>query len=155
MNCLNSVEMMELLYGEADPATLHTWRKHLAECPDCRNAYWQLKDTSDWFRKKDSGEVTPLVILMAPPSSGVHKALKFAAAAVLAVCLGFAGLYVNRFQQQTQTLLARQQQVEQKIRNTSLEMQDTNRNQYMMLLALKDYLDKNYQTRKVSYEQFR
>ncbi|MCK5878607.1 MAG: hypothetical protein KAH24_02440 [Holophagae bacterium] len=154
MKCLESVEMMELLYGEADPATLQRWRTHLVECPDCRKVFWQLKDTRDWVRKNDSTD-QPVVVLMAPPSQKRSSALKVAAAAVLLICVGIGGLFVSRFQKETQTLLARQQQVEEKLQNTTLQVQDTNRNQYMMLLALKDYLDKNYQTRKVSYEEFR
>ncbi len=154
MKCLESVEMMELLYGESDAATLQKWRTHLVECPDCRNTYWQLKDTRDWVRKNDSTD-QPVVVLMAPSHQKRNSGLKAVAAAIIAICIGIAGLYVTRFQKQTETLMARQQQVEQKLQNTALQVQDTNRNQYMMLLALKDYLDKNYQTRKVSYEQFR
>lgn len=156
MKCLNSVEMMELLYHEADPATLEKWRNHLLECPVCRNSYWQLDDTRQWLNKNDSAD-QPVVLLMAPPSKRQPtSALKIAAAAVLAVFLSVAaGLYVTRAQKETATLVARQQKVEQKLQNAALQFQDTNRNQYMMLLALKDYLDHNYQTKKVSYEQFR
>ncbi|PJB77767.1 MAG: hypothetical protein CO090_08180 [Acidobacteria bacterium CG_4_9_14_3_um_filter_49_7] len=155
MKCLDSVEMMELLYGEASPAALQNWRDHLVECPDCRNTYWQLNDTRDWLHKNDATD-RPVVLLMAPPSvKKASFALRAAAAAIFALFLSVAGLYITHAQKQTATLLARQQQVEQKLQNAALQVQDTNRNQYMMLIALKDYLDQNYQTRKVSYEQFR
>ncbi|NOZ13946.1 MAG: hypothetical protein GXO69_09935 [Acidobacteria bacterium] len=155
MKCLKPAEMMELLYGETDPATLQKGREHLAQCSKCRNAYWQLKDTRDWLGKNDNRE-QPVIFILPPPA--VKKpavGLKIAAAAILAILIGAGGFYAARFQKQTETLLAHQQQMEQKLENASFRIQETNRNQYMMVLALKDYLDKNYQTRKVSYEKFR
>ncbi len=156
MKCLESVELMELLYAEADPETLLRWRNHLTECEKCRTAYWQLNDTRDWFRR-NKPEPEPVVILMSPPpkNSFFHRVRITAAAAVLVFFIGMGSLYLNQLHRETKTLLVRQSQVEQKLRNTNLQVQDTNRNQYMMLLALKDYLDKNYQTRKVSYDRFR
>ena len=156
MKCLNSVQMMELLYGEADPVTLKEWRNHLTQCGSCREAFWQLKDSSDWVRKNDSTAQAQVIFIASPPQKRRFPiGLGAAAAVILAIWIGISASYFSRFQKQAETLVARQQQVEKKIQNTTLQVQDTNRNQYMMLLALKDYLDKNYQTRKVNYEKFR
>ncbi len=154
MKCLNPIEVMELLYGETDPATLEKGREHLAQCPKCRAAYWQLKDTRDWIAKNDSKEL-PLVFLLPPAPARSSAGLKIAAAAVLALFIATGSFYAARFQKQSNMLVAKQQLMEQKLQNANFQIQETNRNQYMMLLALKDYLDKNYQTRKVSYEKFR
>ena len=153
MSCLNAEELISLLYGETDRERLAAWRTHLETCKTCQHAFWSLKDTHDWIQQNDASEAPVFVVLQSPKQS-MNRFFSAAAVVVLAIALAFGYQHMTQLNSQSTQLLARQTKLEQSLQDATVRARETNKNQYMMLLALKDYLDKNYQTRKVSYETF-
>ncbi len=154
MNCLTSEQLIALLYGEGTPETIHQGRSHLQVCDTCAQAYWELHDTRQWVHQQDKLETPSTTLVLSQSRSRFPRAAGIAAGFILVLVLGWSGFRTHQLEQRLVSIQKDNQQVEQWIQRTENRLDDSNRNQYMLMLGLKDYMDQNFMQRRASYETY-
>ena len=154
MNCLTPEELIALLYRETDPDSIRAGRKHLQDCASCAERYWELHDTRFWVHQQDHLEKTADTVLIPQPRGWRGRIASVAAGFCLIAALGWTGFRTQQLEQQLVRIQTENQQVENWIQRAENRLDESNRNQYMLMLGLKDYMDQNFMQRRVSYETY-
>jgi len=153
MTCLKHPDLMELIYGEAKRERLADWHRHLADCPDCLTAYLDLKETHDWIQRHKEPDHTPLPILLPGP----HRQSRggWVAAAVAVVLMGLSLFQSARATRTLQAVQGQLSAMDHRVAQAEYRMDENTRDQYYLLMALKEYTDRNMNERRAGYETVR
>lgn len=154
MKCLTPEQLIAVLYGEGNTETIRQGRSHLQECDTCAQAYWELHDTRQRVQQHDKLETPAPTVVLSQPRSRFSRAATIAAGFILVMVLGWSGFRTHQLEQQLVSMQQDSKQVEQWIQRTENRLDDSNRNQYMLMLGLKDYMDQNFMQRRASYETY-
>ncbi len=154
MNCLTPEQLIALLYGEGNQETIRAGRAHLQQCDTCARAYWELHDTRQWVRQQDRLETQPQALVLPQPRTWFSRTATIAAGFVLVMALGWSGFRTRQLEERLVSMQQENHQVEQWIQRTENRLDESNRNQYMLMLGLKDYMDQNFMQRRASYETY-
>ena len=151
MNCLTKEQLIELVYAEEYDTGLVELQKHLVTCESCSRSYWELVAVHNWVRKHDRQEPAPAPIILKPARTLLQRLSGMAAAAALLLTLATGSMQLVRLTGQVETLQTRNQNLDQQLQQAQYRMDQSHRDQYMLMMALKDYMDQNLSDRRVSY----
>ena len=151
MKCLTPEQLLELIYGETTAEAVSSHRQHLTHCNRCSKEYWNLLDIHRWVHQQDGQEPAPTPIILNPGRTVLQRLTGIAAALTLSVALAAGMAQFLRLNRHVEVLQTRNQALDQQLQQAQFRMDQSHRDQYMLMMALKDYMDQNMVERRVSY----
>lgn len=155
MNCLKPEEIMSLVYLEDRPENIVKYKNHIKTCSKCFDEFMEFNEVRNTL-KEDGKVISPQVIVIKskPKEFGYGS---FAVAAVFLMTLALSYFVSNSLKQikKEQVIMAKKQEtINTELQKTSYLMEDYSKQNYMLMMGLKDYIDNNMGTMKVKYEKF-
>ncbi len=161
MNCLSREQLLELLYREGDNNNLNLYKQHILECKDCLRDFLELVEAREYLKEIEKEKENPVVIVLDKKkrSPWLTKAGLIAATLILVTTVIFSGYQMKRLQLAEKRIAYSNKIIEKKIEEVSLKSEKAAKDNYLLLLGLKNYVDsvvyrKNENTRRVNYERF-
>ncbi len=157
MNCLNEKQLMELLYNEGEREDIKNYKEHIFSCKKCFEEFMNLVEIREYF-KNNERENTQVVVIAPPKQNLGTKMLTAAAVIMMALSLVFSGIQIKKIEKTQKELTIAKAELNKKIQEVSYKTEKTAKDNYMLLMGLKNYVDSvylsNQNTRRVNYERF-
>ena len=160
MNCLNEQQVMELLYREGDPNNLKEYKKHLLECGKCTKEFLDLIEVREYLKDVGEEKQEPIIIVMdnKKDKNLLSRFMLTAASLILAFSLVFTVYQSQKIQQAEKRIAQTSVKLEREIEEVSYKTEKTARDNYLLIMGLKNYIDtaivNRQNTRRASYDKF-
>jgi len=154
MSCLTPEEMMSLVYGEDLPENIQKYKNHIKKCSKCLDEFLELNEVRNTFKEKEFS--TPQVVVVKAPDKEFSYG-SFAVAAIFLMTLAlsyFVTGTVGKLKKEQKIIAQKQETMNKELQKASYLIEDYSKQNYMLMMGLKDYIDNNMKTMKVSYEKY-
>ncbi len=151
MKCLSPEQMMQLVYGEGDAETLSALQQHVSSCSHCQTEYWSLMEVHQWVSRQEQLKPAPAPIILKPGRTLYQRLRGGLVAAALLIAVVSGAFRLHTVSDEMERLQARNHALDQQLQQAQYRMDQSHRDQYMLMMALKDYMDQNLTDRRVSY----
>ncbi len=160
MKCLNQEQLMELLYKEGKKSDLQEYKNHIINCKDCLKKFIELVEAREYLKDLEKEQSEPIVIVLENRKRmpAFSKIAAIAATLLLAFSLIFTVYQTKRIEAAEKRIAFASRKLEREIEEVSYKTEKTARDNYMLIMGLKNYIDSaifnNQNTRRASYEKF-
>ena len=104
-----------------------------------------------WVSRQEQLEPAPTPIILKPGRTLLQRLQRGLVAAALLMALLTGALKLHTVSNEMERLQARNHALDQQLQQAQYRMDQSHRDQYMLMMALKDYMDQNLTDRRVSY----
>ncbi len=154
MNCLTPEEMMSLVYGEDLPENIQKYKNHIKQCPKCLDEFLELNEVRNVFKEKEQSALG-VIIVKSPKKEFSYGSFAVAAVFLMTLALSyFVTGTVGKLKKEQKIIAQKQETMNKELQKASYLIEDYSKQNYMLMMGLKDYIDNNMKTMKVSYEKY-
>jgi hypothetical protein len=154
MSCLTPEELMSLVYGEDTVENIQKYKNHIKQCSQCLDNFFELNETRNMFKNKNS-ENPQVVILKSPKKEYGYGAFAVAAVFLMTLALSyFVTGTVAKLKKEQKIIAKKQEIMDKELQKASYLIEDYSKQNYMLMMGLKDYVDNNMKTMRASYEKY-
>jgi len=155
MSCLTPEQIMSLVYGEDSPENIIKFKNHIKKCSECFDEYMEFNEVRNAFREDEKSVSPQVIIVKSSPKEFSYGSFAVAAVFLFTLALSyFVTGSVNKLRKEQQLIVTKQATMNKELQKTSYLMEDYSKQNYMLMMGLKDYIDNNMETMKVRYEKF-
>ncbi|GEM_PF-2726919 len=161
MKCLSNEQLMELLYREGEHKNLEQYKKHLFECKECLKEFMELMEVREYLKDSEKESQRPVIVIVGEKKKSNWASKLTAAAAILlfASTVIFSVYQTKKIEKAEKKINMATLNLEKKIEEVNYKTEKTAKDNYMLLLGLKNYIDStlynsNQNPRRANYERF-
>lgn len=155
MSCLKPEELMSLIYMEGKPEDLIKYKAHIKSCSNCFDEFMEINEVRASFKNEKVSSKPQVIVIKSKEREYGYGTFAVAALFLFTIALSFfTSNSVSKMKNQQKVIVAKQATIDNDLAKTKYLMEDYSKQNYMLMMGLKDYFDNNMKTLKVNYEKF-